>query len=171
MRVNFTRKRVSLIHLCIDFLRMAKTHMLRLDRVQYRGIRIALELMCLTQNNSVGVFRGMVLLAERFVDPNFRYLVAEFCRLDHPLKKRLESLKQLNMGYSIVGYSEVSLLATHFVDDHMEKALSGVQPSMYSVVAPRELLMIHRKISSPAGIFTAELIALFVTLQHTVEII
>jgi hypothetical protein len=79
----------------------------------------------------------------------------------------------------------------------MEGALYGVQASMYSVVAPQELLTVmtryatsmifytdgslidgcagfafHRtgevgfgyKISSPAGIFTAELTALFVIL-------
>jgi hypothetical protein len=33
-----------------------------------------------------------------------------------------------------------ALLATHFMGDHMERALSGVQTSMYSVGAPRELL-------------------------------
>jgi hypothetical protein len=34
-----------------------------------------------------------------------------------------------------------TLLATHFVDDHMEKALSWVQTSMYSIVQQlRELL-------------------------------
>jgi hypothetical protein len=35
----------------------AKTHMLRLERVQYFGIRLALELMCSTPNNSQGVFQ------------------------------------------------------------------------------------------------------------------
>jgi hypothetical protein len=33
-----------------------------------------------------------------------------------------------------------ALLATHFVDDHMKKALTVVQTTMYLVVAPRELL-------------------------------
>jgi hypothetical protein len=86
----------------------------------------------------------------------------------------------------------------------MEGALSGVQASMYSVVAPRELLTVtaryasswvfymdgslidgcagfafHQtgesglgyKISSPAGIFTADLTALFVKLRHIGEVI
>jgi hypothetical protein len=35
-----------------------------------------------------------------------------------------------------------ALLAIHFADDHMKKALFGVQKSMYSVVAPRELLKV-----------------------------
>jgi hypothetical protein len=64
------------------------------------------------------------------------------------------------MGCYIVVYSDVlplnivssesfirhelpALLATHFEDDHMEKALSEVHTPMYSVMAPRELLM-HR---------------------------
>jgi hypothetical protein len=35
-----------------------------------------------------------------------------------------------------------ALLASHFVGDDIEGAFSGVQESMYSVVAPRELLMV-----------------------------
>jgi hypothetical protein len=33
--------------------------------------------------------------------------VAVFYRLDHPLKKRLETLRELNLGRSIAGYSDV----------------------------------------------------------------
>jgi hypothetical protein len=82
-------------------------------------------------------------------------------------------------------------LATHFVGDHMEGALSGEQSSMYSVVAIRELLMVTAKyaasmvfhrtgeggfgynisISNSAGVFTAELSALFVTMRHIGEVI
>jgi hypothetical protein len=98
------------------------THMLRLERVQYRRIRIAPGHMCSTQN--------MV-----------------FYRLDIPLKRIVKSLKKLNMGRCIAGYSDISsesltrhelpaLLATHFVDDHIEKTLSGVQTFMFSVMAP-----------------------------------
>jgi hypothetical protein len=35
-----------------------------------------------------------------------------------------------------------ALLATHFVGDHMEGALSGVRTSMYSVKAPQMLLTV-----------------------------
>jgi hypothetical protein len=135
---------------------MARTHMLRLERVEYRGIRIALGLMCSTPNKSLGVLRGIAPLAERFVYLHFRYLEAVFYRLDHPLKRRLETLRELNLGRCIAGFFELlslnifssesftrhdfpALLATHFVSDHMEGTLSGVQASMYSVVPPREL--------------------------------
>jgi hypothetical protein len=36
----------------------------------------------------------------------------------------------------------LALLATHFVGDHMETALSGVQTSMYLAVAPQELMTV-----------------------------
>jgi hypothetical protein len=35
----------------------------------------------------------------------------------------------------------MALLATHFVEDHIEGALFGLHSSMYSVVAPQELLL------------------------------
>jgi hypothetical protein len=38
-----------------------------------------------------------------------------------------------------------TLLTTYFVDDHMEKALSSVQTSMYSVVVSRKRLMVTSK--------------------------
>jgi hypothetical protein len=71
----------------------------------------------------------------------------------------------------------------------MKGALSWVQASMYSVVAPRELLTVRYAASmifytdgflidgragfafSPAGIFTAELTALFETLHHIEKVI
>jgi hypothetical protein len=73
--------------------------------------------------------------------------------------RRLETLRELNFGRCIAGYSDVlpenivlsesftrfdllALLANHIVSDHMKVALSGVQSSMYLVVAPRELLTV-----------------------------
>jgi hypothetical protein len=116
----------------------------------WKRFSIALGLMCLTPNHSLGVLSGIAPLAKRFVYPSLRYLVVVFYRLDHPLKRRLETLSELNLGRCIVGYSDVLplnvvssesvLLAAHFVGDNMESALSGVETSMYPVVAPRELL-------------------------------
>jgi hypothetical protein len=74
------------------------------------------------------------------------------------------------MGCCIVVYSDVlplnivssesfirhelpALLATHFVDDHMEKALFGVQTSMYSVVAPRELFSVKSSTYATSMVF------------------
>jgi hypothetical protein len=139
---------------------MARIHMLRLERVQYREIRI-----------SLGVLNGMAPLAERFMYLNDRYLVAVFCRLDHPLKRRLETLRELNLGRCLAGFADVlplnifssglftrhdflALLVTHFVSDHMERALSGVQTSMYSVVAQRELLTVTARYATSMVFYT-----------------
>jgi hypothetical protein len=138
--------------------------------------------------------------------------VAVFYRLNHPLSWRLETLRELNLGRCIAGYLDVlplyivsfekftrhnfpALLATHFVGDHKERAVSEVQTSMYSVLAPRELLTVTARYAAsmifytddflidgwagqglhftglerwrgPAGIFITELTGLFVTLQH-----
>jgi hypothetical protein len=132
----------------VSYSGMARTNMLRLERVQYQGIRIALGLMCSTPNNILGVLSGMARLAEGFVYLNFRYLVAVFYCFDHPLKRRLETLRKVNLGRCIAGYSDVlplnivssgsfirhnlpALRATHFVSEHMERALCGVQTSMF----------------------------------------
>jgi hypothetical protein len=76
---------------------MAKTNMLRLERVQYRALRVALGLMGSTPNNCLGVLNGLPPLSERFAYLNFRYLVAAFYRLGHPLM-RLGVLGALNIG-------------------------------------------------------------------------
>jgi hypothetical protein len=102
---------------------------------------------------------------------NFRYLVAVLYRLDHPLKRRLKTLRELNLGRCIAGYSDLlplnivssesftqhgfaALLASHFVEDHMERALSGFQTSMYSVVAPRELLPVTARYATSMDFYT-----------------
>jgi hypothetical protein len=63
--------------------------MLGLERVQYRALRVALGLMGSTPNKCLGVLSGIPQLAGRFTYFNFRYLVAAFCRLGHPLRMRL----------------------------------------------------------------------------------
>jgi hypothetical protein len=126
---------------------MAKTHMLGLERVQYRALRIALRLMGSTPNNCLGVLSGVPPLAERFAYLNLRYLIAAFYRLGHPFRERLEMLGALNIGRCIKRYSVVlsldialsesltwhelpALLGTPLVDEHMEKKLANVQVAM-----------------------------------------
>jgi hypothetical protein len=54
---------------------MARTHFLKLERLQYRGLRIALGLMQSMPNSSLGVLSGISPLAERCMYFNYRYLV------------------------------------------------------------------------------------------------
>jgi hypothetical protein len=158
----------------------------------------------LTPNNSLGVLSGIAPLAERFVYLNFRYLVAVF----YTVLRRLETLRGLNLGRCIAGYSDVLTLNIVSHDKICRRSWVLIlwvitwkgQTLMYSVVVPRELLTVIArsaalmvfytdgsligfafhwtreggfgyKIPSPAGIFTAELTALFVTLRHIGEII
>jgi hypothetical protein len=67
-------------------------------RVQYRDIRLALGLMCSNPNNSQLVLSGIPPLPERFVYLNFRYFVAVFYRLSHPLREKLRDLGTMNMS-------------------------------------------------------------------------
>jgi hypothetical protein len=133
--------------------------MLGLERFQYRALRIALGLIGSTPNNCLGVLSGIPPLAERFAYLNFRYLVAAFYRLGHPLSERLGVLGALNMGRCIGRYSDVlsleivpsesftwhelpPLLRAPLVDEHMEKKLVNIQEAMYPLVAPHELLTV-----------------------------
>jgi hypothetical protein len=126
---------------------------------QYRVLRIALGLLGSTPNNCLVVLSGIPPLAETFAYLNFRYLVTDFYRLDHPLRERLGVLGAQNMGRCIKGYSDVlsldivpseslkrhelpALLGALLVDGHMEKILANVQEAMYLLVAPRELLTV-----------------------------
>jgi hypothetical protein len=112
---------------------MAKTHMLGLERVQYRALRIALGMMGCTPNNCLEIFEYL----------NFRYLVAAFCRLGHPFREKLGVLGTLNIGRCIKGYSVVllldivpsesftrhellALLGTPLADGHTKKKLANV---------------------------------------------
>jgi hypothetical protein len=123
-----------------------------------------------TPNNSLGVLSDIAPLAERFVYLNFRYLVAVFYCLDlkgwiwiketpDPEGAEFRSLycglfrcfatEYIDSSGSYTQHDLPALLVTHFVGDHMKGALSWVRTSMYSVVAPRELLtMIARYASS-----------------------
>jgi hypothetical protein len=80
---------------------MAKTHMLGLERVPYRALKVALGLMGSTPYNCLGVLSGIPSMAERFAYLNFRYLVAAFCRLGHPLREMLGVLGALGIGRCI----------------------------------------------------------------------
>jgi hypothetical protein len=87
----------------VCFKHIAKTHMLGLERVQYRALRIALGLMGSTPNNFLDVLSGIPPLAERFTYFNFRYLVV------HSLRERFGVLGGIWGIFRcfIIGYSSI----------------------------------------------------------------
>jgi hypothetical protein len=74
---------------------MAKTHMVLLERIQYRALRISMGLMGSTSNNSLGVLSGIPPLRHKMFYHNFRYLVNTFQKNGHPLRDKLEKLNDL----------------------------------------------------------------------------
>jgi hypothetical protein len=55
---------------------MARTHMLALELVEYRSLRIALGLIGSTPKNCLGVLGGIPPLAKRLAYLIFRFLIA-----------------------------------------------------------------------------------------------
>jgi hypothetical protein len=83
----------------------------KLERLQYRGLRIALGLMQSTPHNSLGVLRDVSSLAERCMYLNYRYLVIVYFTsmvIDHPLRKRFETLNRLNSERCMKGFALVA---------------------------------------------------------------
>jgi hypothetical protein len=140
----------------VCYARMARTHMLLLERIQYRGLRISMSLMGSTPNNSLGVLSGIPPLRHRLFYLNFSYLVITFQKNGHPLHDRLQKLYDQSPQKCLIPFHEVSgldiqpevgytrhelgaILSTPKVNRHMEVALSGVHADMYPIVAPLEL--------------------------------
>jgi ribonuclease HI len=134
---------------------MSKTNFLKLERLQYRGIRISLGLMQSTPNNSLGVLSGIPALEIRLLYLNCRFLINCFKKPNHPLKQRLETLHRLNPTKCLSGYQETSnynisweqgyprysfdaLLDIPNVNSHMMATLANVSPALYSLVARNE---------------------------------
>jgi hypothetical protein len=73
---------------CVAFDRMAGTHILILERVQYRCLRIALGLMQSTHVQTLEVIGGVPPpLRMRFSMLNHRYLISAFSTAGHPLRQ------------------------------------------------------------------------------------
>jgi ribonuclease HI len=143
----------------ICYANMAKTHFLKLERIQYRGIRIALGLMKSTPNNSLGVLSGKPPLEERFTYLNSKFLLKIFGKIDHPLQKTILDLKSLNpdrcmKGTNLIDYLEVTATMEYYqfdlaalvsqpkIDFSIFNKLQEVTEDFYPIIAPREVTAI-----------------------------
>jgi hypothetical protein len=70
----------------VCYANMAKTNFLKLERIQYRGLRISLGLMQSTPNNSMEVLSGIHPIEDRFTFLNSKFLVKIFAKQNHPTK-------------------------------------------------------------------------------------
>jgi hypothetical protein len=93
---------------------MADIHMLKLERIQYRCLRIALGLMQSTHVLTVEVIAGVVPLRMRFSLLSQKFLTSVYAREAHPLKQKLLTLQSLDSlkiirEFSIVKSFNISL--------------------------------------------------------------
>jgi hypothetical protein len=133
---------------------MAGTHMLKLERVQYRCLRIALDLLQSTDFQTLEVIGGVPPLGMRFSMLNHGHLISGFSTAGHPLRQELAALSRLNSpkivrvfnvveGYnlepvrSVYEYPLVVLLHVPEVNDDVERELSSISRDYYQTIVPR----------------------------------
>jgi hypothetical protein len=76
--------------------RMADTHMLKLERLQYCCLKIALNLMQSTYVQTLEVIGGLPPLRMRFSMLNHGNLISAFSTTGHPLPQELAAFSRLN---------------------------------------------------------------------------
>jgi hypothetical protein len=80
---------------------MAKTHMLLLERIHYRALRISTTVL--------GVLSGIPWLRHRLFYLNFRYVVNTFQKNGHPLRDKVGKLNDhLSPQKSLIPFHDVS---------------------------------------------------------------
>jgi ribonuclease HI len=139
---------------CVAFDRAADTHILKLDRIQYRCLRICLGLMQSTHVQTVEILAKVEPLRLRFSMLNQRFLTTAFSSPSHPLKAKLDTLQSLQSPkiireYSIVNsfdlqpkatvFNSHSLDALLFVPDVLDEVKIQLAPhnkEEYHIVAP-----------------------------------
>lgn len=95
---------------CITFGGAAKTHILKLERIQYRAIRICLGSMMSTHTGSLEVMAGIKPLKLRYEELNLRYLIKSV-PLDLQFGRDLSILKNLKPNnYLVKCYNTITEL-------------------------------------------------------------
>jgi ribonuclease HI len=135
------------------FAEMAETHALKLKRIQWRGLRIALGLMQSTHTDTVEMLCGVVPLDLRFSYLNSKFLILTFSKINHPLKSKLKQLADLgsrkltrdfatvdslevNLSESYTQFNLQALLSTPNIRDDVARSLVGFSKESYTTVAP-----------------------------------
>jgi hypothetical protein len=120
-------------------------HMLKLERIPFRGLRIALGLMRSTHVQTLEVIGEVPRLRLRFARLNHKYLISAFSTGWHPLRRLLAVLSRLNStkmvrDFDMVGDYDVEPVRS--VNDYPLEALLHV-PNANDVVE-RELTSVGR---------------------------
>jgi hypothetical protein len=86
---------------------MAGTHMLKLEIVQYRSLKIYLGLMQSTHVQTLEVIGGVPPLRMRFSMLHHGYLISTFSIAGHPHQQKLAKLSRLNSPKIVREFNEV----------------------------------------------------------------
>jgi ribonuclease HI len=156
---------------CICFSEMAATHFKKLERVQWRGLRICLGLMRSTHTGTVEVLSGVPSLDLRFSFLNYKYLINAFSNEYHLIKTQLATLSNLNSQkitkiYDTVKNLEIqnaesytqfdlkSLLNIPRIEKHNFEILKSTPAEFHSTIAPRQFLSAISRFENFTKIYT-----------------
>jgi ribonuclease HI len=111
---------------CFCFAEMAETHIKKLERIQWRGLRIALGLMQSTHTGTVEILSGIEPLDLRFSYLNSKLLVNAFSKSGHPLKQKLEKLSDLASRKLPRDFPTVSSLGVTLTESYTQFSLPSL---------------------------------------------
>jgi hypothetical protein len=149
---------------------MVGTHMLKLQRVQYRCLRIALGLLHSTHVQTLEVIGGVPPLRMRFLMLNHEYLILAFSTAGHKLLQEQAAFSRLNSPMivrefnmvddynlkpvrSVYEYPLGTLLHMPEVNDEVGRKLSSINKDCYQTVVPRLVASVSSKFESSAVFF------------------
>jgi hypothetical protein len=148
----YSQGNTLILRFALDFDRIAATHILKLERIQYRCLSIVLELMQSTHVQTLEVIGGVPPLRLRFSMLNQKYLISAFSTGNgRPLRRSLALLSRLNSTkmvreFDMVGdydlepvrsvyvYPLEALLYVPNVNDVVEQELTSVGRDFYQMV-------------------------------------
>jgi hypothetical protein len=148
---------------------MAATHILKLESIQYRCLRIALGLMQSTHVQTLEIIGGMPPLRLKFSMLDHKYFILAFLTGRHPLRRLLAVLSRLNFTKTVrefdmdgdynsepvrlvYDYPLEALLHVPNVNDVVERELTSVGRDFYQMMVAWEIgrrwdLQLHRYFS------------------------
>jgi hypothetical protein len=102
------------------------THFKKLQRVQWRALRISLGLMQSTHTGTVEVLSGVPLLNLRFSYLNRRFLIIAFSKGSDTLRGRLQTLADLGSGKMMREFTSVQALGIEPSDSYVQHSFRGL---------------------------------------------
>jgi hypothetical protein len=120
---------------CLAFDRMAENHMLKLERIQYQCLRIALGIMQSTHVQTVEIIAGVEPLRLRYSMLNQWFLTNVLSSASHPLKQKLSELQL--MGSPKIIWAHCNPLRASTYISRLTDSLSSVYALEPRIISPK----------------------------------